>query len=155
MRKKQKIACRDYIKSRYKEGNGYIEDSLFSNLIDKLDSIMDIKSSDSAGSPPKTIVIKYGSVGIKYHRPFLLEVEETYLYREKELTKVSNDTKSSHDPISGMFFHEGDAFIGVKDEKAYLEYHVGMRYGSTYEYDIIKDANGTLRLGEEKFYGIM
>lgn len=151
---KGNMEFKSYLRSNL-EGNGYIKNLLFRSLVEKLDSIMDGESSDLIGSPPKTIVIRYGSVVIKHHRPFLNEVEETYLYKDKELTKVSNDTKSSHDPISGAFFHEGDAIIGVKDEKAYLEFHLGMRYGCTYECDIITDSNGGVKLGEEKFIGIM
>ncbi len=98
------------------------------------------------GNPPQVFYIAVGSGS------FFSTDEEPVIYRfeDGKLTVVDSKPKDDN-PVSGSYFHEGHASIGVdeKKKKAYLEFVAGPLFGRGFMFDI-KKSRGRYRLGTSK-----
>ena len=116
-----------------------IKEQLLEKCIGFLIEISKRPADDFFGTPPSVFYIDYG-IGTKRKFGFqLTQVEETYQLCKGEVEIVKTGTKPQREPVSGMFYMEGHATIGydLNEEKAYLDYVVGPRYGRGFVYPIV------------------
>ena len=98
------------------------------------------------GNPPQVFYITIGSGS------FFSTDEEPVIYRFEDGQLTVVDSKPTGDnPVSGSYYHEGRASIGVdeKKKKAYLEYVAGPLFGRGFMFDI-KKTHGRYQLGTSK-----
>ncbi|MBQ9562288.1 MAG: hypothetical protein IJU99_02440 [Lachnospiraceae bacterium] len=103
------------------------------------------------GTPPSVYYIDFGYGEKRMIGLYMPNPHETYKYEKGVMVKVETGLGNKTEPISGMYYHEGHASIGIDkmNQKAFLSFSVGPRYGRAYQYEIIYDEEGN-RLGEEK-----
>ena len=98
------------------------------------------------GIPPQVFYISSGSGS------FFSTDEEPVVYRFEGGQLTIADSKPENDnPVSGSYFREGHASIGVdvKKKKAYLEFVAGPLFGRGFMFDIKKTHSG-YQLGTPK-----
>lgn len=128
-----------------------IKEQLLKKCTVIFDDIASAEADNFFGTPPSVFYVDFGFGDKRKIGYYVTDLQETYKYENGVMEKVEIGSRNRIEPVSGMYFPEGHASIGIdkKNGYAFLSFSVGPRYGRGFQYEIVNDEDGQ-RLGKEQ-----
>ena len=104
------------------------------------------------GIPPKSIIVKYHDMYSPYKYKIGNILSSWRVSKDSIDKLIDQNSEAASEPRDGMYFNEGRGYFSIDDnnEKVYMQWFVGPRYGRGFIYKVLQNSTGGMWLLKDK-----